>query len=175
MLVTAAPLNPVNASPVAADEPTTAPAPAPAPPAVDLRASFTDIAAKLTASDATLAEMVTKRNTVGLGWAPHLSAIAGQLQAARDRFMDARPEATELAARLGVDVLRIAEASGSLSIMARQRATLSEGWSTFLDGAIANAAAAAALLEPVADPAPAPTPTPTPAPATPSHPAPVVA
>lgn len=142
MLLTA-PTNPiVPAAPLGDATPPTA------PDLGGLAATFTDLAAKLTASDETITSMVADRSPVGTGWAPHLSAIAGQLQVARDQFLDAKPDATDLGAKLGADVIKLAEASGSMSIMARQRATLSEGWTGFLDVAIANATEAAALLAP---------------------------
>ncbi len=123
-----------------------------------LAKQFTDIATKLTASDETLASMVTNRSTVGTGWGPHLGAIAGDLQLARDGFLALAPkDGAELGAKLGADVLKLSEAAGSLGVMARQRATLSDGWTTFLDGAIADATAAAKLLTPATPPATPPT------------------
>jgi hypothetical protein len=146
----------ITIAPTAAPNPTP---PATTPPAApDLSAlaeQFTGIATKLTASDATITTMVADKSPVGAGWGPHLSAIAGALQSARDELLVAKPDvAADLGAKLGLDVLRLSEASGSLSIMARQRATLSEGWTAFLDTAIADATAAAELLVPPAkDPA----------------------
>ena len=135
---------PASAPVVLGDTPPATPDPKPG----ELQEQFTAIAAKLTASDETLTKMVADRSPVGTGWAPHLRAVATSLQAARDAFIGAKPDATELAAKLGADVIKLAEASGSMSIMARQRATLSEGWSSFLDTAIADANAAAELLAP---------------------------
>jgi hypothetical protein len=119
-----------------------------APKAGELHATFSDIATKLTSSNETIAKMVADRSPVGTGWSPHLNALAGRLQLARDGFLQARPDESDLGARLGASVIRLAEASGSMSVMARQRATLSEGWTTYLDGAIADAKAAAAMLAP---------------------------
>ena len=150
---------PPTTPPTGSTPPTTPPTgPTPPPAGPDLPALqklFTDVAAQLTTSDETITKMVTDRSTVGAGWGQHLASIAGRLQGARDTFMLARPAEAELRAKLGVDVLRLAEAAGSLGMMARQRSTLSEGWSAFLDTAIADATAAAALLAPPkADPAP---------------------
>lgn len=132
------------------------------PDAVALAKQFTALATRLTASDATLTAMVTDRSTVGAGWAPHLSVIAGEFQLARDGFLALKPkDGAELGAKLGADVLKLSEAAGSLGIMARQRATLSEGWTTFLDTAIANATAAAALIAPPVPPATPPAKEPT--------------
>jgi hypothetical protein len=139
-----------------------APAPTPAepkPPAAPdleaLRTQFTDLGAKLAADDRTLESMVAGSNPVGTGWAPHMSSLSADLLAARDALLVAKPDtAADLGAKLGVDVRKLSEAAGSLSVLARQRATLSQGWTTFLDAAIANATAAAALLQP-AEPAPA--------------------
>ncbi|MCW2921097.1 MAG: hypothetical protein JWL76_971 [Thermoleophilia bacterium] len=133
---------------------TTPPATPPAAPDLaSIAKQFTDIATKLTASDATITTMVTDRSTVGAGWGPHLATIAGEFQLARDGFLALAPkDSAELGAKLGADVLKLSEAAGSLSVMARQRATLSEGWSTFLDTAIADATAAATLLVPPAAP-----------------------
>jgi hypothetical protein len=151
--------------------PPTAPTTPAAPDAAALAKQFTDIATKLTASDDTITKMVTDRSTVGTGWGPHLGAVAGELQLARDGFLALAPkDGTELAAKLGADVLKLSEAAGSLSVMARQRATLSEGWSAFLDTAIADATAAAALLAPTTPPATPPT-TPTTPPTGPTTPA----
>ncbi len=136
-----------------------------APDAAAVAKQFTDLATKLTASDTTITAMVTDRSTVGAGWGPHLSAIAGEFQLARDGFLALAPkDSAELGAQLGADVLKLSEAAGSLSVMARQRATLSEGWSAFLDTAIADATAAATMLVPPTDKPPVPPTTP---PATP--------
>ncbi len=138
----------------------TPPATPATPDTVALAKQFTDIATKLTASDATITTMVTDRSTVGAGWGPHLSTIAGELQLARDGFLALKPkDGDELGAKLGADVLKLSEAAGSLSVMARQRATLSDGWSTFLDTAIADATAAAALIAPATPTPPATPPT----------------
>jgi hypothetical protein len=155
MIATAVPVSPVMlATP-----------PAPTPPAgPDLGAlgkQFADLAKDLTGSDETLTTMVAERNPVGDGWGPHLSSLAERLQGARDGFVAAKPTEADLVAKLGKDVLKLAEASGSMSIMARQRATLSEGWSAFLDTAIADASAAAKLLTP-AEPGTPPNTPPTP-------------
>ncbi|MCB0880074.1 MAG: hypothetical protein KDC46_13970, partial [Thermoleophilia bacterium] len=101
----------------------------------------------------TLTSMVTGHNPVGTGWGPHMDALAGSLQAARDTLLVLKPDtAADLGAKLGTDVIKLAAASGSLTVMARQRATLSEGWSSFLDTAIANAGEAVKLLSPVDPP-----------------------
>lgn len=133
------------------------------PDVVALAKQFTDIATRLTASDATITTMVSDRSTVGAGWGPHLATIAGEIQLARDGFLALKPkDGDELGAKLGTDVLKLSEAAGSLTVMARQRTTLSDGWSTFLDAAIADATAAAALIAPATPPTPPTTPPATP-------------
>jgi hypothetical protein len=168
-MITTAPISPVTLATPPAGPSTPPPTPPTTPPAgPDLGAlakTFTDLAKDLTGSDETITSMVAGRNPVGDGWGPHLSSLADRLQLARDGFVAAKP-ADELVAKLGKDVIKLAEASGSLSIMARQRATLSEGWSAFLDTAIADATAAAAALTP-ADPTPPTPPNNPPAPPTP--------
>lgn len=138
--------------------PATSPAPPAAPDLAKLAEQFTSIATRLTASDETLTKMVADVSPVGSGWGPHMSAIAGAVQSARDELLVAKPDvAADLGAKLGADVLKLSEAAGSLTIMARQRAVLSDGWASFLDTAIADATAAATLLAPSAkDPVPAP-------------------
>lgn len=126
----------------------------PTPDVSALRATFTTLADDLARSDETLAKMVADHSTVGDGWSPHLSGLAARLQGARDGFLAARPADSEVGATLGKDVLRLAEAAGSLSVMARQRTTLSDAWSSFLDSAIADARGAAELLAPPKPPDP---------------------
>ncbi len=158
MIVTSTPPSTVRTAsakptpPAPPTPPTTPTTPDPA----KLAAQFTEIAELLTSSDETITKMVTDKSTVGAGWGPHMVKIATRLQAARDGLLQAKPAEAELSAKLGTDILRLAEAGGSLGAMSRQRATLSEGWSSFLDTAIADAQAAAALLVPPTTPAPAP-------------------
>jgi hypothetical protein len=171
MILTATPISPVTLATPPAAPPTPPTTPPATPDFGPLIEQFTSLAKDLTGSDETITSMVAGRNPVGDGWGPHLSGLAERMQTARDGFLAAKPADAELVGKLGKDVLKLAEASGSLSIMARQRATLSEGWSTVLDTAIADATAAAAALKP-ADPHTPPTPpnTPPAPPATPGLP-----
>lgn len=140
--------------PVPQSTPVDGPADPPAAPSLQER--FTSFAATLAASDETLTKMVADGSPVGTRWGGHFSALAATLQTARDEFLVAKPDAAELAARLGAGVLRLAEASGSMAVFGRQRSTLAEGWSTYLDPLIADATAAAALLAPAKQDEPAP-------------------
>lgn len=126
--------------------PASTPAAPPAGPTLHERLGA--LATTLTASDETLAKMVADSSPVGTGWAGHFTSLAGRLQEARDAFIVAKPDAGDLAAKLGAGVLRLAEASGSMAVFGRQRSTLGEGWSTWLDSVIADTTAAAALLAP---------------------------
>src|SRR5690349_4677886 len=110
---------------------TTTPAPAATtpPPATDpaLQQRFTELATTLESADGTLSSMVTGHNPVGTGWGPFMSELASKLQGARDELLVAKPDArAELGAKLGGDVLHLAEAAGSLSVMAKNRSGLSE-------------------------------------------------
>jgi hypothetical protein len=133
-----------------------------------LHQQFADLATSLEGADTTLSSMVTGNNPVGTGWGPYLDDLASKLQGARDSLLLAKPDVRDdLGAKLGTDVLHVSEAAGSLSVMARDRATLSAGWSTYLDGAIADAHGATDLLAPPTTPPTTPPATP---PATPPKP-----
>lgn len=145
-----------------------APIATPAPEAGGLRGEFERLATDLESTDAQLTQMVAQRSRVGTGWGPHLTQLAGRIQTARDAFVAARPN-DPLVARLGTDVLKLAEAGGNLKFLGMAQQTLTPPWADFLDNAVATARAAAQALAggtplPKPTPTPGPTPTPTPEP-----------
>ncbi len=159
--------------PKATPAPTTPPAPK-APDTTALVAKFEDIAATLASDDEVLTSMAAKNNPVGTGWAPHLSSLSSDLLAARDLLVAAKPDAAaDLGAKLAVDQRKLAEASGSMAVFARQGLLLSDAWGSYLDGTIADVKAAIELLKPVDPPKPQDPKKPTdpPKPADPSKPA----
>ena len=106
------------------------------PDRITTQRRLNDLAIDLSSHDAQLTAMVNNGNTVGRGWDTWFNQAANDLLNGRDAYMQLRPQDSQLAARLGQELINIGQNGGRIASAYADGATLASGWRNALDDAI---------------------------------------
>jgi hypothetical protein len=107
---------------------------------------FGELAIDAARHDAQLESMVSNNNRVGSGWGSWFAGATKRMLDGRDAYMALNPSDTQLAARLGSELITLGLNGGRIASAEERSSGLAYSWANALDGVIEVARAAADKL-----------------------------